>query len=113
MLMLNSVKVLSIIRGVFLITDWIFKSDVWQAIIKINKKKKVSLNLLKVKALKAAFKVDFFVTQKLIKTKEVAPINSQPKNKTIKLPPETKRIILMIKKFKKIIKRSTSGSYLK
>ena len=80
-------------------------------IIAINKE--TSLNLLKTKALNADFKVDILVDQKFIKKKEVKPINSQPKNKTKKLPLVTKQIILITKQFIKRINLSTFGSYLK
>jgi hypothetical protein len=79
--------------------------------MEINKKK--SLILLKEYALKAAFKVLIFVTQKFIKKKEVKPINSQPKNNINVLPDETKKSILNIKRHKNNKKRSTNGSYLK
>jgi hypothetical protein len=72
-----------------------------------------SLNLLKTKALNADFNVDTLVDQKFIKKKEVKPINSQPKNKTKKLPLVTKHIILITKQFIKRINLSTLGSYLK
>jgi len=80
-------------------------------IIAINKE--TSLNLLKVNALKADFKVEILVDQKLIKKKEVKPINSQPKNKTKKFPLVTKHIILITKQFINSINLSTLGSYLK
>jgi hypothetical protein len=80
-------------------------------IIPINKKK--SLILLKENALKAAFRVPTLETQKLINKKEVSPISSHPKNRTIRFPAETKINILMIKDDRKRIKRSTNGSYLK
>lgn len=64
-------------------------------------------------ALKAAFKVPTRVDQKLIKKNEVNPINSQPKNKIIKLPADTKKAILMINKFKNSTNLSTKGSYRK
>jgi hypothetical protein len=80
-------------------------------IIAINKA--TSLNLLKTKALKADFKVEILVDQKLIKKKDVKPINSQPKNKTKKLPLVTKHIILITKQFINKINLSTLGSYLK
>lgn len=79
----------------------------------LNIKKQASLNLLNVKALKAAFRVPTRVTQKLIKTNDEIPISSQPKNITIKLPDTKKIIILITKKFKKKSKRSTLGSPLK
>ena len=75
--------------------------------------KETSLNLLNVKALKADFKVDTLVDQKLIKKNEVKPINSQPKNKTKKFPLVTKQTILITKQFIKRINLSTLGSYLK
>jgi hypothetical protein len=78
--------------------------------IKINIKKQTSLNLLNVNALNAALSVPLRVTQKLISTNEVKPIISQPKKIMIKLLDVTKKIILIINKFKKIIKRSVSGS---
>jgi hypothetical protein len=80
-------------------------------IIAINKE--TSLNLLNVKALNADFKVEILVDQKLIKKNEVNPINSQPKNKTKKLPLVTKQIILITKQFINNINLSTFGSYLK
>lgn len=80
---------------------------------KIAKNKNKSLNLLNENALKAAFKVPILVDQKLIKKKEVRPINSQPKNITIKLPEDTNNIILIINEFKNKISLSTNGSYLK
>jgi len=63
--------------------------------------------------LKAAFKVEILFTQKFIKKKEVKPMSSQPKNKLIKLPEHTKKIILIINKFSRTNNRSTRGSYLK
>jgi len=66
-----------------------------------------SLNLLKVYALNADFKVLILVDQKLISIKEVKPINSQPKNITKKFPLVTKIIILITKEFIKSIKLST------
>lgn len=68
---------------------------------------------MKLKALKAAFNVETLLTQKLIKKKEVKPIISQPKNKLIRLPELTKKIILIINKFNNTSNRSTNGSYLK
>lgn len=75
--------------------------------------KLTSLNLLNVKALKAAFNVDTRVVQKLINKNEVKPINSHPKNNDITLPELTNKIILITNIFKKINKRSTCGSSLK
>lgn len=69
--------------------------------------KLTSLNLLNVKALKAAFKVETRVVQKFINKNEVKPINSQPKNIDITLPELTNNIILITNIFKKISKRST------
>ena len=53
------------------------------------------------------------MVQKLIKQKDVKPINSQPKNNIIVLPEVTKKIILITKD--NINKRnlSTRGSYRK
>jgi hypothetical protein len=68
---------------------------------------------LKEKALNADLRVDFLVVQKLISTKEVRPINSQPKKIIIVFPALTKKIILIINKFKKRISLGTEGSYLK
>lgn len=72
--------------------------------------KQTSLNLLNEKALKDDFNVDILVFQKLIKKKEVKPINSQPKNKTIVFPEETKINILITKEFIITINLSTFGS---
>jgi len=82
-------------------------------ISKIAKNKNKSLVLLNENALNAAFKVPTLVDQKLIKKNEVKPIISQPKNSITKFPDETKKTILIINKFKKIINLSTNGSYLK
>lgn len=79
--------------------------------IAINKNK--SLNLLNENALNAALKVPTLVDQKFIKKNDVSPINSQPKNITIRLPDDTNNIILIINKFKNNINLSTKGSYLK
>jgi hypothetical protein len=65
------------------------------------------------KALKAAFKVPTLVDQKLIKKKEVKPINSQPRNNTMKFPEDTSNIMLIINEFRNKISLSTKGSYLK
>lgn len=75
--------------------------------------KDTSLNLLKLNALNAALRVPIRATQKFIKKKEVIPINSQPKKRTIKLPAVTKITMLITNKFKNTSSRSTSGSYLK
>lgn len=72
-----------------------------------------SLILLNKKALKAAFNVLIFVDQKFIKKNDVNPINSHPKKRTNKLPPNTNIHILIINKFMNKNKRSTWGSYLK
>jgi hypothetical protein len=77
---------------------------------KIAKNKNKSLVLLKEKALKADFKVPTLVDQKLIKKKEVNPINSQPKNNITKLAEETKKTMLIMNKFKKSNNLSTKGS---
>ena len=76
-------------------------------------KRKKSLILLNVKALKADFKVAVFVVQKFIKQKDVKPINSHPKNSIIIFPDATKNIILTTKDNKNKRNLSTSGSYLK
>ncbi len=75
--------------------------------------KPTSLNLLKVKALKAAFKVATLVVQKFINKNEVKPINSQPKNIEITFPELTSIIILKTNIFRNISRRSTCGSSLK
>jgi len=80
-------------------------------IITTNKNR--SLALLKEYALNAAFRVPILADQKLIRKNDVNPINSQPKNSTIKLPAETKNAILIINAFKKRMSLSTSGSYRK
>lgn len=77
----------------------------------INIKK--SLNLLNVNALNADFNVAAFVVQKLIKQKDVNPINSQPKNNITVLPEATKKSILITKDNKNNKNLSTNGSYLK
>jgi hypothetical protein len=77
-------------------------------IININIKK--SLILLKENALKAAFRVPTLLIQKLIRKKDVKPINSQPRNNIIMFPEETKKIILIIKEHKNKINLSTKGS---
>lgn len=77
-----------------------------------NSKKK-SLNLLKLNALNAAFKVEILFTQKFIKKNDVKPISSHPKKMPIKFPEVTKKTILIINKFNKINNLSTKGSYLK
>jgi hypothetical protein len=65
------------------------------------------------KALNADFRVPTRVDQKFIRKNEVSPINSQPKKSMTKFPDDTKKTILIIKRFRKTIKRSTNGSYLK
>lgn len=72
-----------------------------------------SLNLLKVNALKADFKLETFADQKFISKNDVIPIISQPKNRTNKFPLITSIIILMTNKFISNAKRSILGSYLK
>jgi hypothetical protein len=57
--------------------------------------------------LKAAFKVDILVVQKLIKKKEVKPISSQPRNNIIKLLADTSTIMLNTNRFRKISNLST------
>jgi len=79
----------------------------------IANKSAASLNLLNVKALKAALRVPTRVAQKLIKRKEVRPINSQPSSTINMLPDKTRRTILHTNELIIIIKRSTFGSYLK
>lgn len=74
---------------------------------------KKSLNLLNVNALNADFNVVVFVVQKLIKQKDVNPINSQPRNNINIFPEETKNNILITNDSKKSKNLSTSGSYLK
>jgi hypothetical protein len=74
------------------------------------KSKKKSLNLLKENTLNADLNVLILVVQKLIKKNDVKPINSQPKNNTIKLPAVTRIIILIIKLFNNIKSLSTRGS---
>jgi hypothetical protein len=74
---------------------------------------KKSLNLLKENALNADFNVATFVVQKLIRQKEVNPINSQPKNNIIVFPDETKKIMLITNDRIKSKNLSTKGSYLK
>jgi hypothetical protein len=69
--------------------------------------------LLNEKALKADFKVAGLSPQKLIKKKEVIPIISHPKKKTIKFPEFTKISILAIKEFIKDINLFIEGSFLK
>ncbi len=72
-----------------------------------------SLYLLKDIALNADFNVLIRVDQKLIKKKEVRPINSQPRNNTKKLPLDTSNSMLITNKFIRSRSRSTFGSYLK
>jgi hypothetical protein len=69
--------------------------------------------LLKVNALNADFSVATLVVQKLIKQKEVKPINSHPKNNIIVLPEVTKKIILITNDKINSKNLSTRGSYLK
>lgn len=95
------------------LNEAIFKSKFKCAIKRTLNKIQTSLILLKTKALKAALTLPTRVLQKLIKKKEVAPINSHPKKKLIKLPAETKISMLITNKFINKIKRSTFGSYRK
>jgi len=74
---------------------------------------KLSLTLLNTRAFKADLSVFSLAPQKLIKKKEVTPISSQPKNKTIKLPERTNKIILLTNSNNKATSLSTLGSYLK
>jgi len=78
----------------------------------INKaiNKDTSLYLLNVIALNAAFNVPIRVDQKLIKKKDVKPINSQPKNRTKKLPLETSKSMLITKELMNRRSLSTLGS---
>ncbi len=69
--------------------------------------------MLKVNALNADLSVAAFVVQKLIRQKEVKPINSQPKNNIIILPEATKNNILITNDKIKSKNLSTKGSYLK
>ncbi len=75
-----------------------------------NKSIPRSLTLLKIKALKAALRVLILVDQKLIRKNDVKPISSQPKNKTNRLPPNTKIHILIMNKLINKNNRSTWGS---
>jgi hypothetical protein len=63
--------------------------------------------------LKLDFTVPLLVCQKLIKKKEVKPINSQPKNKVKKFADKTKISILKIKEFNQKAKDNSSASFLK
>ena len=69
--------------------------------------------MLKVNALNADLSVAAFVVQKLIRQKEVKPINSQPKNNIIILPEATRNNILITNDRIKSKNLSTKGSYLK
>jgi hypothetical protein len=75
--------------------------------------KKISLTLLKVKALKLQPKVVILKRQKLINKNEVKPINSHPTIKVKKLFPITKKIIEKINQFINKINSSPRSSYLK
>ena len=68
---------------------------------------------MKVNALNADLSVAAFVVQKLIRQKDVKPINSQPKNSIIVLPEATKNNILITNDRIKSKNLSTKGSYLK
>ena len=98
---------------ILLLKTTIFESFIQKKTNIIAISNATSLNLLKTNALNADFKVDILVDQKLIKKKEVNPINSQPKNNTKKLPLVTKQIILITKQLINNINLSTLGSYLK
>lgn len=74
---------------------------------------KISLILLKVNALNAAFSVPRRSVQKLISMKEVSPINSQPKNIRIALSAITSNDILKMNQCKSKINLSLCGSFLK
>lgn len=74
---------------------------------------KLSLTLLKTRALRADLSVFSLAPQKLIKKNEVTPINSQPKNSTTRLPESTNNIILLTNSNKSVTNLSTLGSYLK
>jgi hypothetical protein len=75
--------------------------------------KKISLILLKVKALKLQPRVEILNRQKLINKNEVKPINSHPIIKEKKLLPITKKIIEKINQFMSKINSSPRSSYLK
>jgi hypothetical protein len=60
--------------------------------------------------LKALLSVVILLAQKLIKIKEVIPINSQPKIKVIQLPAINNRIMDSTKNFKKKKKLTTPNS---
>lgn len=75
--------------------------------------KKISLILLKAKALKLQTKVVDLNFQKLISKNEVKPINSHPKIKLKKLLLITKKIIEKINQFIKSMNSSERSSYLK
>ena len=68
---------------------------------------------MNVNALNADLSVAAFVVQKLIRQKDVKPINSQPKNNITILPEATKNNILITKDNIKSRNLSTKGSYLK
>lgn len=74
---------------------------------------KLSLTLLKTRALRADLRVLSLAPQKLIRKKEVIPISSQPKNNTIKFPDKTNKIILLTNKSSSVTNLSILGSYLK
>ncbi len=75
--------------------------------------KNISLNLLKVKALKLQAKVVDLNFQKFISKKDVKPINSHPKIKLKKLLLITKKIMENINQFINKINSSNLSSYLK
>lgn len=80
-----------------------FKSLKIAKIISKLTKIAASLTLLKANALNADLNVPARSLQKFIKKKEVSPIISQPKKKTIKFPALTKIIILKTNAFIKDI----------
>jgi len=63
--------------------------------------------------LKLDFKVARLDCQKLIRKKDVKPINSQPKNRVKKFPDKTKISILRIKLLSQNKKPISSASFLK
>mgnify|MGYP007037035758 CR=1 FL=1 len=81
--------------------------------IKKNKIRQKSLTLLNEKALNADFKVGLLLVQKLIRKKDVRPINSHPIIKRIILSDITSNIILNENHPRRRINLSTLGSFLK
>lgn len=80
---------------------------------KIAANKKKSLSLLNEKALNEALRVAILLVQKLIKTKEVKPINSHPNKNIIKLPAKTINTIETTNNSIKSKSLVIRGSYLK